>query len=190
MRSITDFLLRLLGIFIAAMLIGCGGTKEAAVSEAPGWFPSPPRDTNYLYGVATATSRDLQVALDKAATDGRAEIGRQVELRVTELQRKLDEEVGLGADAQLLKQYTQATEFVVSTSVSGSRIKDQKYARDGDIWRAWTLVEYPLGAANQRLLEQIKLQEQMYTLFRATQTFKELEEKVKEFEEWKKQQPK
>ena len=183
-------------LLISAVIIilvgfGCGGSKPMQSAEAgdvPEWYSNIPSDPNYLFAANTATSQDLQLAVDKATTSARAEIGRQVEVRIQGLQKKFDEETGVGQDAQLLQMFTQASKTVVSTSLSGSRIKYQKQLKDANVWRAYVLVEYPIGAANQQLMQQIKNQEQLYTRFRASQTFKELDDEVNKYEEWKKEQ--
>ena len=188
MRYLSVVLL-LAGVSIA--LVGCGGAKSlqsASECDVPEWYTNIPQDPNYLFSSKSATSQDMQVALEKATTDGRAEIGRQTEVRVQGLQKKFDEEVGVGNDAQLLQQFTQANKTVVSTSLSGTRVRSQKMCKDGNIWRSYVLVEYPIGAANQALMDQLKKNEQLYTRFRASQTFKELDDEVQKYDEWKKQQ--
>lgn len=187
---VTVSILLILGLAIA--IFGCAssqkGLSEAATGAVPEWFSNPPQDPNYLFAATTATSQDLQLAIDKAITSARAEIGRQTEVRVKALQKRFDEEVGIGDDAQLLQQFTAATKTVVSTSLSGSRVSKQTQVKDGNLWRAYVLVEYPIGAANEAFMQQIKKNNQMYTRFRASETFKELEEEVKKYEEFKKQQ--
>jgi hypothetical protein len=177
---------------LAVVLVSCGGGPKSlqAVSECdiPDWYTEVPTDNEYLYAARTATSQDMQLALDKAVTDGRAEIGRQTELRIQGLQKRFDEEVGLNTDAQLMSQYTQATKTVVSTSLSGTRTKLQELCKDGELWRAYVLVEYPIGAANEALMQQIKKNNEMYTRFRASQAFKDLDAEVQKYEEWKKGQ--
>lgn len=194
----------LASFLVLGFLAGCASNKkaeeklaekaEAKVAErvdsmqAPQWFTTPPKDERYFYGVATATSKDLQLALDKASVDARAEIGRQVELRVLGLQKKFNEEIGMGDDVQLTQMYTKISKMVVSTSLSGSKIKDQKFQQEGGIYRAFSLVEYPAGVGSQELLNQIKNQKEMYTRFRGLETYKELDEEAKRYDEWKKQQ--
>lgn len=188
MRTIISISLLLV---LALFLFGCGGSKAlqtASEGEVPDWFMTVPQDPNYIFAVNTATSQDLGLAIDKAVTSARAEIGRQVDVLVQGLQKKFDEEVGIGDDAELRQMFTQVTKTVVSTSLSGSRIKYQKQVKDGNLWRAYVLVEYPIGAANQAFMQQIKNNENMYTRFRASETFKELDEEVKKYEEWKKSQ--
>jgi hypothetical protein len=178
-------------VVLSIMLIGCGGTKSLQATDTgdiPDWFTNVPKDPNFLYAAKTATSQDLQLALDKAATDARAEIARQVEIKVEGLQKRFQEETGTSTDAQLLEQFTQANKTVVSTSLSGTQVTKQKQVKDGSLWRAYVLVEYPVGAANQALLQQIKNNEQLYTRYRATQTFKELDDEVKKLDDAKKTQ--
>jgi len=76
----------------------------------------------------------------------------------------------------------------VSTTLNGSHVKSHNISKDGNLWRAYVLVEYPIGAANQAFMDQMKKNDQMYTRFRATQTFKELDDEVKKYEDFKKQQ--
>jgi hypothetical protein len=47
-------------------------------------------------------------------------------------------------------------------------------------------VQYPLGAAQEAFKAQVKKNEQMYTRFRATQTYKELDDEVAKYEQFKK----
>jgi hypothetical protein len=111
-----------------------------------------------------------------------------MEVKVNGLQKKFEEETGVGQDAQLLSQFTSASKTVVSTQLSGSRIKFQKQLREGNLWRAYVLMEYPIGAASEAMMKAIKANNQMYTRFRATESFKDLDKEVEKYEEWKKQQ--
>jgi len=188
--------LRIALVLLAAGILaaGCGGGPEtmqsADTGDIPAWYTNVPQDSNYVYAVNTATSQDMQLAYDKATTGARAELGRQVELKVSGLQKRFEEETGTGQDAQLMQQFTQATKTVVSTTMSGSRVKEKSHLKDGDIYRAYVLAEYPLGAANAALLQAIKQNEQMYTRFRASQAYKDLDQEAKKYEDQKKEEAK
>jgi LPP20 lipoprotein len=186
--SVISILIALIG----TVLIGCGGGAKSLQTtsecDVPDWYTTVPKDTSYLLAARTATSQDMQLALDKATTDGRAEIGRQTELKVQGLQKRFDEETGLNADAQLMTQFTQANKTVVSTSLSGSRVRTQELCKDGTFWRAYVLVEYPIGAANEALMAQIKKNNDINTRLRASQSYKELDTEVQKYEAWKKEQ--
>lgn len=182
----------LLATAMLALLIGCGGSKplpNTDTGDVPDWYSNVPSDPNYLFAVNTSTSKDMQLAVDKAVQAARTEIGRQVELKITGLQKRFQEETGIGDDAQLLDQFTQASKSVISTSLTGSKEKQKKIVKDGNNWRAYVLMEYPLGAAQQALREQIKKNEQLYTRFQASKTYKELDDEVGKYEQGKTNQP-
>jgi len=184
------FLISVFCALVAASIFGCGGSRSlqsGGVGDMPDWYNNKPQDANNFYATATATSQDLQLSVDKATAGARAELGRMVETKIQGLQKRFDEETGIAKDAQLLQMFTQATKLVVNTTLSGSQISKQQQYQDGDIWRAYVLMAYPVGAANVALMQQIKKNEQLYTRIRASQAFKELDDEVKKFEEAKKE---
>jgi len=174
------------------LLAGCGGGPETmqatSTGDIPDWYPNAPQEALYARSANTAVSQDLQIAIDKATTGARAELGRIVETKVNALQKRFEEETGTGQEATLLQQFTQATKLVVSTTMNGSRMKDQRTVRDGTMWRAYVLMELPLGVANAALLDEIKKNKELYTKFRASEAYKDLDSEVQKYEEWKKQQ--
>ena len=176
-------------VLVSLFLAGCSssrGLQSADEGDVPDWYMNVPQDPNYLFAANSQTSQDMQMATDKSVSAGRAEIGRQLDVRMQGLQKRFAEETGIGSDAQLLQMFTQAEKTVVSTTLNGSRIKDQKMIKDGNLWRSYVLIEYPMGAANEALMNQIRNNNQMYTRFRASQTFKELDDEVKKYEDSKK----
>ena len=158
------------------------------VRNLPGWYLRPPRDDNYLFGAATAVSRDVQVAINKAQADARSAIAQELEVKYGALNKRFVEEVGREG-AQLLDQYTQVYKAVVSTSLYGSRPRQQELRTENSLYRATVLMELPVGEMSKRLLEQLRAQEQLYTRFRAGEAFKELDAEVQKYEAWKRQQP-
>jgi len=190
MRATRVFLL----VLIALLAIDCAGKKKKFQSPSggkinvPEWYADPPDRDEYLVGVATATSLDLQTAVDKARHDGRVEIARQLDLKVTGMSKRFVEETGLYEDAELLDMFTQASKTVISESFSGSRMSKQKLDQEGSVYRAYVLMELPIGEANVRLLEKINSQKRLYTRFRATQAYEELDQMVEQYEQWKREQ--
>ncbi|HXV77567.1 MAG TPA: LPP20 family lipoprotein [Candidatus Polarisedimenticolaceae bacterium] len=175
-------------------LVGCGkGVKQIPPDKGkklvvPAWYLDPPVDDDRLVGVASATSLDMQTAVDKAKQDGRTEIARQLELRVTGMSKRFIEETGLDDDAELLGMFTQVSRSVVSDALTGSRISKQELGRHGTGYRAYVMMEMPIGEANARFVERIRAQERLYTRFRASEAFEELDRMVEEYEQWKNDQ--
>lgn len=156
--------------------------------DAPGWYTDPARDNDRLIGVATATSRDLQTAVDKAKQDGRVDIARQLDVRVAGLSKRFIEDTGLDQDAELLGMFTQVSKTVVSDSLNGTRLTKQKLDREGGTYRAYVEMEMPIGEANTRFLEKIRSHERLHTRMRASDAFEELDREVQAYEEWKRKQ--
>ena len=178
-------------IIFTALLLGCGGGGErtgVTNIDMPEWCISIPESDEALYSCGTATSKDLQLAINKAKHAGREDVARQMETKIKGLFKRFQEETGLGEDAELLDMTTSATKEVTSTVLIGCKAKYQEINKEGPIYRAYVLMELPTGPANQAVLNRINEQEKMYTRFRATKAYEELDEEVKEFEDWKENQ--
>ncbi len=188
MRSIVSMLVLLA---LATSFWACGGSKPLTQTSAdpiPEWFTNPPQDPNFLYAARTAASRDLNLAIDKAMTSARAEIARQYEVKVDGLTKSFQEEVGTDEDAEINQLFSQTVKTIVSTQLMGSRASKTSHHKDGNNYRAYVLVEYPIGAANEAFMNALKSNRNMYTRFRASEAFKEMDEEVKKYEEWKQKQ--
>jgi hypothetical protein len=177
---------------VALTLFGCSSGSQSiggtSTGDIPDWYASVPKDPNVFFATNSQVSADMQLAVDKATNAARTELGQMVETKISGLQKRFTEETGTAGNAQLLDMFTQAGKIVVSTSLSGSKESKKKIVKDGNNWRAYVLVEYSVGAASEALMQQIKNNEQMYTRFRATQGFKELDDEVKKYEDFKKSQ--
>lgn len=188
--------LALLGL--AILVSSCGSSlkntdltpvaNSQILKKAPKWFVEIPQDPNYLFAAATATSTDMQLAINKAQTEGRNQLAQQLEVKFNGLQKRFQEETGAGNDSEYLDQFTLAYKSVVSTELHGSRISRQDLQQEGEIWRSYVLMEMPIGQANEQLMGKIKANQNLYTRFRATQTYQELDEEIEKFEQWKKEQ--
>ena len=137
-----------------------------------------PGDINMLSAEATGTSRDSQLAIDKAKMDARVEMTQQLNAYVQALIKKFDEEVGITEDSELLGLYSKTAKIVVDQSLVGSHIKKKDVKQDGEIYKATVVMEAPLGQARKRLLEQIKASDALYTRFSNSESFEELKEEV------------
>ncbi len=91
-------------LLIGATLLACSHKSASSdvaptpsrevLRNLPGWFTKPPVDDKFLYGPATAVSRDLQISINKAETEGRNGIAQQLEVKYGALNKRFAEEVG------------------------------------------------------------------------------------------------
>lgn len=183
-------------IILSSLILfaGCSGKNPPEEStptteiNVPIWYNNPPEDPNYLYSPTTALSRDLQHSVNTAKEEGRADIARQMRTKIEGMFKRFREETGFGEDAEFLEMETDVSKSVVSETLVGCKAKQQKILKENTLYRAYVLMELPIGAANQALLSKIKENERMYTRYRATQAFDELEQEVEEYEQFKKEQ--
>ena len=180
-------------LFSVLLLVGCGSkqsgiTPDPTTKDIPKWFLNKPSDPDFHFETGTATSRDLQLAQDKAGDAARMNMAKWIETKFKGLSDRLQEEVGTGEDAQYLDQFTQATRAVVSTTLTGVSVDKSEVVVDGGLYRVYVLMKMPIGASSAALQNKLKQQEQMYTRFRKTQVFEDLEEQTTKFEDFKKEQ--
>ncbi len=181
---------KFLPLVAALFVMACGSSKEANLSKVdagniPSWYLNPPTDPAFAYATSTETSQDMQMAINKAEQQCRADLANQISSKVSTLTKKFGEEVG-GKDSQLLTSFTQASKTVSSTELSGAKSKQRDVRQDGGMWRAYVLMEYNVS---QAMVSQLKKEEELYTRFRATQTYKELEDEANKVDAAKQQPP-
>ena len=173
-------------------LWSCGGPKmtnlaptptEKVIAGIPEWYKNPPTDSDYLFAVATATSRDMQLATQKAKTTAQANLAQQLSTKLANLTKQFQEETGEAQDSQLLTQFTSATKTVTEETLVGSKADKQEIVPEQGIYRVYVLMSLPLGKTNRVLMDKIKSDEALYTKFRSTQAFEELDKELKVQEE-------
>ena len=191
LRLTPIFNLSLVLLAIAVLSLGCGG-KTASTGNSlglPEWFQAVPEDPGYIFAVATSTSRDLGMSVNKAKQQARVDIAQQMETKVKSMIKQFNEEVGLGEEAEFLSQTTEVSKSVTSKVLNGSKARKVETVKEGEIiYRSYVLMEMPIGPANAALMEAIKKQQNMYTRFRASQGFQELEGEIDKYDQFKKEQ--
>ena len=174
-------------LLYALILCNCGGpgttnlapdSTRKTVETIPGWFLEPPTGEEYLFAPASATSRDLQLAVQKARTTAQADLAQQLGTRLANLTRQFQEETGLAEDSELLMQFSSATRAVSDETLVGARVDQQELVPEKGVYRAYVLMSLPIGTANQLLMDRIKADRNLYTRFRATRAFEDLNEEL------------
>ena len=184
----------LLSIF--TIFTGCASKKgpdlspEASrktIGNMPTWFINPPKKEGFRFNAATATSQDMQMALDKARTSAATILAGLVESEWNGLAKRAQEETGLGPDSDIIDQFSNTQEQIISKQLNDISITEQTVQEEksdqGKIYRAYVLVQFNENAANERLLSQLKANEKIYNAIRATELFEEMETKVSQYRE-------
>ena len=182
-------------IMSALILIGCGSkggpdlSPEASrktIKSAPDWMLNPPYKEGFMQHASTATSQDIQMALDKARTSAATTLAGLIESEWNGLIKRAQEETGLAENSKIIDHFSNTQEQVISNRLQDIRVARRKLQEEKTddsrrIYRAYVLVEYDQGASQKRLLAKIKADEQLYNALRATELYEEMEDKVEAY---------
>jgi hypothetical protein len=149
------------------------------VSDAPSWYLAPPKDDVSLYGAGTATSADLQMAVDKATLTGKRVVADRLKSLLSAKMKDYASESGAGEDARVQSEVERVTSNVVAeANMSGYQVTKTEVKPQGTQYRAYVLVQYPLGAANRVLVDQTRKNEVLESKLRASKAFQDLEQEI------------
>ena len=179
---------------IGFLFIGCGSksgpdlSPEASrktVKNLPDWYLNTPVKEGFKYQAAEATSQSMQLAVDKARVAAVSNLSQMIKSEWNGYTKRVQEETGMGSDSKLLDQFSSTQENVISNQLEGVIVKEkdiQVEKSDGTrIYRVFVLVEFDENAANEKLLAQIKADQQLYDAIKASELVDEMEQKVEAY---------
>jgi hypothetical protein len=138
----------------------------------PSWYSKPKADPQYLLAKASATSKDKQLAIDKALHDARVALGKVVHARLDSVRRATEREASL--DLEGTERYLKAGEKI-AVDLKGSRVRNQKATKKKKSWTAFVVMEVPVGATSDALVREVKDDALLAPTLGPTQAFRALE---------------
>ena len=153
---------------------------KASVEEAPSWFfTNPDADEFSVYAAGTATSADLQLAVDKAVLAAKRTLADRINGKLSSKMREFISETGSAENAQVLSESERVTSnLITEVNVAGYSVKQQKVNPSGGQYRAYVLLQDPLGSANRILVDQVKKNDLLQSKLRASKAFEDLEKEI------------
>lgn len=153
---------------------------EETVDELPDWFLKPPTAAHSVFATGTATSPDLQLAMDKAVLSAKRTLADRIGSTLNSKMKEFVTEVGQGEDAEVISEVERVTtNLIAEVNAAGYSQKEAKVLAQGSAYRAYVLLQYPVGKANRLLVDQVKKNRVLEARLRASKAFKELEEDIK-----------
>lgn len=162
---------------LSLLIAGCG-SSGAALNEVPEWMTEHPEQENVLFGAGTGMSRTLQTATEKAETRARNDIASSMEVEFRGMTKDFREETG----NESISQFTQVQKEVVSQVLHGTRTAEEKIIKEDGKYRAYVLLQMPIGPAADSFLSKLQKNEGLYTRFRASKSYEELRREVERYE--------
>ncbi|MBT3168893.1 MAG: hypothetical protein HN952_05810 [Candidatus Cloacimonetes bacterium] len=184
----------LVGILLFSVF-GCAGNKkvkkglpDSDFKNWPEWYMGIlPVEDGKIFAKATETSLKAELAESKATAEARKKIAQTIETKVQNLEKKFDEEIGLGEDAELNSFFNSTTKVITSQVLNGSRLYKNGYAREGQLFRSFVIMLMDDSFAEQ-FVNKVKNNQQIYQRFRASEAFNDMEADIEKFENFKEEQ--
>jgi hypothetical protein len=182
----------LLAVAVIGTVAGCSTPKKNVTSDKTPFELMQDKANAItaaggLAAVGIGQSATVSLAIDKAKTRGRTELAHIIETKVESLKKDFNEEVGEGAGSEYNALFSAASKSIASQVLRGSVPKDLKYATEGGQTTAWALMVQDPKVIADAFAAEANTQRHLYTRFRASQAFNELDAEVKKFDEFKKQ---
>jgi hypothetical protein len=171
-RTASWLCLPLLGILSLAVAIDPGALAQDKPPAPPSWYSKPKMDPQYLIARASATSKDKQLAIDKAQHDARVDLGKIVQTRLDSVRRVSERETSL--DLEGTERYQKVGEKIAA-DLKGSRVRNQKTSKKGKSWTAFVVMEIPVGATSDALVREVKDDPMLLPTLGPSQAFRALE---------------
>ena len=154
-------------------------TVKQTVSKIPVWHTTPPVDINSIYQTATETSPDLQRSMDKAVMTAKSLLASRLGARVSEKIREFASETGTLNDEQIVKTIEITRQSVaLDVNVAGYTLEKSEVVQEGNRYRSYVLLRYPLGENNKEIVAQVKKNAVLDGKLRASKAFEELEREI------------
>ena len=175
---------------LGALLIGLGGCAKQpedrnALNNLPQWYQEPTvlGDKYAAAGSAKPNkAHDLELQKIEAAAVARAELARQMNVRVKDMYKRATQELGIGEDQTMDHAVQYATKQIADVTLQQSQQK--KLFLDSETGILYTLYALDAKIVDQKLKNSVKSSfkndEAMWQKFQATQVWKELDGEAKQ----------
>ena len=166
-----------------------GETKTGMIEEIPSWYAEKKgnkgvlnqKDKFYVYGVGTATSPDLQLAMEKAKIIAKADIADVLQGEINGKSQTYIEEVGQDmAKTTVTETNNTIINIIKNTQVQGyEQWKVEVSITPNKEYRVWMGLQLPLGEYN-KLVDYVKSQAaiELNSISKGEERFEELEDEI------------
>lgn len=174
----------IISLTIILILAACGPKQSLVKPQEdkcmPSWYVNLPHSSSgdTLFAVYYSESARMQIAVNKATMNARNAIAREVETKISQMIKSFEEEVSTKTTPVINAQYENVSKHLTSLSLRGSYVKEQRICRSGKKYRVYVMVVYPFSAIKKGLVEEAKKNQELYSRWRSSQAFRELEEEI------------
>ena len=152
---------------------------KKTVSSIPNWCLNPPISDFAIAACGAGESANMNMARNRAVLDAKRQLADSIDSEISSRMEDFLKSTGIGANEQV----KQASDIVTKNTTVQAKLTGYKQTKSdafsmGSKYQFYVLVEYPIGKANQALLNQIKQDEVLSTQKDADKAMAELEAEI------------
>ena len=152
---------------------------EQIVSNIPDWCLNMPSSNSALYACGDGNSSNLSMARTRANLSAKRQLADMIDSEVSSRMEDFLSSVGTGSNEQIKQQSEIITKNVtIEAKLAGYKQVQAEVQNIGSKYQIYVLLEYPIGHANQALVNQIKQNEALSTQEAADDALAELEAEI------------
>jgi hypothetical protein len=152
---------------------------EQIVSDIPDWCLNIPSSNSALYACGSGNSSNLNMSRTRANLDAKRQLADMIDSEISSRMEDFLSSVGTGSNEQIKQQSEIITKNVtIEAKLAGYKQVQAEAQNIGSKYQIYVLVEYPIGQANQALVNQIKQNELLSTQEAADDALAELEAEI------------
>jgi len=186
--------MRVISILLVVGLIGCANKPplevssvayeikkvETAISQIPKWYLEIPKDKENVYSTGTATSPDLQLAVDIATMNAKTTLADRINGRLDSMMKTFIAKVGQDdLDSEVMTEVEKVSKnLIAEVDVAGYVPTNVEVYPSGTQFRAFVLLTYSEKEARKVIVNRLRKNRLAYSKLKATDAWKELEDEV------------
>ena len=153
---------------------------KSATSVIPNWYKQLPKEDNIIYTVGSASSPDLQLAVDMATLNAKYTLADRINGKLDAMMKTFTSKIGSDdIDSSVLSEVEKVSKNVIaSVDVAGYNPKEIEVYPSGTQYRAFVLLEYSDNEARKSIINRLRKDQMVYAKLKSTNAWKELENEV------------
>ena len=153
---------------------------KSATSVIPSWYKTLPKEDNAIYTVGSATSPNLQLAVDMATLNAKYTLADRINGKLDAMMKTFTSKIGSDdIDSSVLQEIEKVSKNVIaSVDVAGYNPKEIEVYPSGTQYRAFVLLEYSDEEARKIIINRLRKDQMVYSKIKSTNAWKELENEV------------
>ena len=153
---------------------------KSATSTIPEWYKKLPNEDNTIYTVGSASSPNLQLAVDMATLNAKYTLADRINGKLDAMMKTFTSKIGSDdIDSSVLQEIEKVSKNVIaSVDVAGYNPKEIEVYPSGTQYRAFVLLEYSDEEARKIIINRLRKDQMVYSKIKSTSAWKELENEV------------